>query len=80
MFHRVDDVTTLDGPAFFRLAHRLPAYAGVMQARVLEARQDESSSPAPRLSGYAGPRQEINPGTRATLSADAAFQGVFSFG
>ena len=40
-FHRVDDPMTLDGPRYFSLAMRLGAYAGVMQARAIEARQDE---------------------------------------
>jgi len=39
VFHRVEDIESLDGPRFFRLAHRLPAYGGVMAARVAESEQ-----------------------------------------
>lgn len=28
IFHRIKDITTLDGPTFFTLAYRLPAYEG----------------------------------------------------
>lgn len=82
-FHRIDDVTTMDGPTFFRLAWRLPAYTGVMQARALA--ESESSSPAQPaaqqpLTYGAAARQDINPGTKTTLMAEPAFAGVFSFG
>lgn len=41
-FHRVDDPMTLDGPRYFSLAARLPAYAGILQARVVaEERERE---------------------------------------
>lgn len=40
-FHRVDDPMSIDGPRYFLLAARLPAYAGVMAARVEKLRQDE---------------------------------------
>lgn len=83
VFHRIDDVLAMDGPAFFKLAWRLPAYTGVMQARAIE--ESESSAPAqpaaqrPFTYG-ATARQDINPGTKTTLMAEPAFAGVFSFG
>lgn len=40
-FHRVDDPMTIDGPRYFMLAARLPAYTGVVAARVEKLRQDE---------------------------------------
>lgn len=40
-FHRVDDPMTIDGPRYFSLATRLPAYSGVMAARMEKLRQDE---------------------------------------
>jgi hypothetical protein len=76
VFHRIDDPSTLDGPRFFRLAWRLAAYQGVMQARVTAEQQ--ASEPQQRPFEYGAP--DINPGTQATLQADAAFAGVFSFG
>lgn len=81
VFHRVDDISTLDGPTFFRLAWRLPAYTGVMQARVQAAHEEERPVSASQGAGYAGSRQqEINPGSQATLAAEPAFRGIFSFG
>jgi hypothetical protein len=79
VFHRIDDCNALDGPTYFRLAWRLPAYAGVMQARALAAQSADQPRPSQGDSGAAR-RQEINPGTRATLMAEPAFQGIFSFG
>ncbi len=29
--HRIDNIWEMDGPRFFRLAYRLPAYQGVMR-------------------------------------------------
>lgn len=83
VFHRIDDVSSLDGPTFFRLAWRLTAYTGVMQARAVA--ESETSSPAQPAAQQpfaygATARQEINPGTKATLMAEPAFAGVFSFG
>jgi hypothetical protein len=80
-FHRVDDVMELSGPVFFKLAWRLPAYAGVMQSRAIAASHEESAAPASAQSpAYSPGRQQINPGTQTTLRADPAFQGIFSFG
>ena len=45
VFHRVDDLGTLDGPRFFRLALRIFAYDGVMAARL--AALDDTDTPAP---------------------------------
>lgn len=39
VFHRVDDPLSLSGPEFFRKAHRLAAYSGVMAARVMAAQE-----------------------------------------
>lgn len=36
VFHRVEDIHSLDGPRFFRLALRVFAYQGVMAARLAE--------------------------------------------
>lgn len=41
VFHRVDDIYSMPGPLFFSRAYRLPAYQGVMQARVAEAQERE---------------------------------------
>lgn len=43
VFHRIEDPWSMPGPKFFRFALRLPAYAGVMAARVA-AEQDRSGT------------------------------------
>lgn len=43
VFHRVDDIYSMEGPRFFKMVWRLPAYAGVMSARLEEERQKPSS-------------------------------------
>ncbi len=49
VFHRIEDpLDHLSGPEFFRKAHRLAAYSGVMAARVVAASKD---SP-PASGGY----------------------------
>lgn len=81
VFHRVDDISDLPGPLFFKRAHRLTAYQGVMQARANETAA-EAERPAAGQQSYSSgtSRQDINPGAKATLMAEPAFQGVFSFG
>lgn len=83
VFHRVDDITALDGPTFLRLAWRLPAYQGVMRARLLAEQQDaDGDRPAPSRSAAqaSGDDRDWNPGTKATLMADPNLKGIFSFG
>lgn len=80
VFHRVDDITELAGPVFFRLVWRLPAYAGVLQARQAAESQDAQPAASAPAFAYGGAPRDINPGTRATLAAEPAFQGIFSFG
>lgn len=83
VFHRIDDVMALDGPAFFKLAWRLPAYTGVMQARALAETEtgtvQQQSTQQPFTYG-APARQGINPGTKTALLTEPAFAGIFSFG
>ncbi|MEU8920293.1 hypothetical protein AB0D10_05055 [Kitasatospora sp. NPDC048545] len=79
VFHRIPDVTVLDGPTFLRLAWRMPAYQGVMQARAAAYQEaDTSAGATPRMAP--GRHEEINPGTRTSLMADPAFAGLFSYG
>lgn len=51
VFHRVDDIEELDGPRFFKFCTRLPAYQGVLQARINKEIADEENNPqnAPEL-------------------------------
>jgi hypothetical protein len=53
-----DDIT---GPRYFALAHRLPAYAGVLAARAEAEREDSPSASTP---------------ARATTSARPQYQSV----
>jgi hypothetical protein len=43
-FHRVDDMTQLDGPRFFRMAWRMAAYRGVLYMRMQAEAQDAEES------------------------------------
>jgi hypothetical protein len=79
VFHRVDDITALDGPSFFRMAWRLAAYTGVMQARANAEQQDEPAPAAPGSAPSSRQQRDVNPGTQTTLQADPAFAGIFSF-
>jgi hypothetical protein len=47
VFHRVDDIYSLDGPRFFRLAARLSAYQGVMAVRVMDQQEKANPTPTP---------------------------------
>jgi hypothetical protein len=85
--HRVDDIRLMDGPRFFRLAHRLPWYEGVMRGRVRAEMAEEEETPRPRQqqhtarpAGRTRPGYREVPATKAALSLDPAMQGIFSFG
>lgn len=82
--HRVDDIWQMPPARFFMLAHRLPAYQGVMRERALAdqrvgepepaaATAQTAATPAPRA-----PSARDRPVTRAALH-DPAFKGIFSF-
>lgn len=49
-----DDIS---GPRYFALAHRLPAYAGVLAARAEAEREDDSPATPARSTSSARPRQ-----------------------
>lgn len=68
-FHRVDDaVSTLPAPLYFARAIRLGAYAGVMQARILEARQREQGGTSFNVGGRAGAANQ-GPATKISDTA-----------
>lgn len=72
-FHRVDDPMTLDGPTYFSRAHRLAAYAGVMQSRVIAQQQEDA--PAPRsASSPAAPAHVPDTVALAMLAGDERYQ------
>lgn len=74
------DTYDMDGPRYLALAHRLPAYQGVMAARIEEERED-----APASSSQPATRQEYQPqqagGDRREVSLTAfrvQFPGLVS--
>ncbi len=50
-FHRVDDVSTIDGPRYFALAQRLSAYGGVIGAIMAERQRRENDDGSGAHSG-----------------------------
>lgn len=88
VFHRIDDITSLPGPVFYRMAARLFAYQGVMQARQMAARQDEGDAPAPAPQQGPAPRQmgrdsagrDVIPATRAAVQSHPELAGIIEFG
>jgi hypothetical protein len=77
VFHRVDDIATLPGPTFFRMAWRIGAYQGVMAIRAAEARKTE---PEPARTVAVGPSWPAPRGAVTKETVDPAFKGIFSFG
>lgn len=62
----VDDMLALDGPRFLRLAVRMPAYAGVMQARaqaLLDAERAEDRYLAGQTASTAVTSRRGSPGS-----------------
>jgi hypothetical protein len=85
-FHHVDDITALPGPVFFRLAHRLGAYDGVMRLRSMMLAREQEPRPPQRTPAAAAPPQPrrrppagaVTPETLA--SEDALLGRIISFG
>ena len=79
--HRVPDITVLDGRSFFRLAHRLTAYRGVMRERALAEQEEGAPPPAapPQRTVAPEPAAPIRAAGRGTpelLPAPAASRGA----
>lgn len=75
----------MPGPRFFRMAHRMPAYRGVMRERVTALAREQEGAQQPSAAAYSpaqasGGGRRVVPGTRAALQADPVMAGVFSFG
>ncbi|GAA3230668.1 hypothetical protein GCM10017691_23830 [Pseudonocardia petroleophila] len=45
VFHRVDDIYSLDGPRFFQWAYRITAYEGMVKMRWMAEDQKRSQQP-----------------------------------
>lgn len=56
-FHRIDNIWAMNGPRFFALAYRLPAYRGVMRA-LAEKQANEQH----RRTGTTGPVIQVGAG------------------
>ena len=96
VLHRVDDIYSMPGAKFLRMACRITAYVGVMQARAdaLMKADETEAEPAQRVTTrdvYAetcpasAPRQDLNgprvvDGSRASLMADPVFSGLIEMG
>lgn len=75
VFHRVDDArTSLPAPLYFARANRLGAYAGVMQARIVEQQRNENGTPSV---GVSGPRQQ---GAATKVSDDVMLERLANEG
>lgn len=44
VFHRVEDIYSMPGPRFFKLAYRIFAYEGVMAARIMAEQEKKRPS------------------------------------
>jgi hypothetical protein len=71
-----DDIT---GPRFFALAHRLPAYSGVMAARI-EAQRDQGGSRAPASTAAAPPASSGGTKEVSLTAFRVMFPGIVSGG
>lgn len=73
----------MQAPRFFQLAVRVPAYQGVMQARLAAQQHDQSPAPSttrpPGRGHKTTPNREVAP-TRAAIGADPLLSGIVSFG
>lgn len=74
--YRIDDMRSLSGPRFFRLAWRVAAYSGVMAARV-NAQADDDEQPA-RRGASTGQVERVEP-TRTAIEADPILSSLISF-
>ena len=72
-FYRLD-TDTLTGPRYFRLAHRVSAYGGVMTARVNAEQQQPGVMPTPST-GEQGVTH-VPATSKAALGAHDAFAGL----
>jgi hypothetical protein len=80
-FHRIDDIEAMDAVRFFKLAVRLPAYAGVLAARALAEQQaaESGSSPSGSPASRSSDDYQVAP-TRQAMAADPVLSQVMSFG
>lgn len=83
--HRVDDIQAMPAARFFRFAHRLAAYRGVMRERAIALQREREDEPqyAPVRQAQPGRASKPAPGrapvTEAALS-DPVMSKIFSFG
>jgi hypothetical protein len=80
VFHRVDDITTLPGPVFCRMAWRLASYQGVMAIRVAEARGELDGGGGGQQRDAPGPRPRAAEGVVTASTVHPDHKGIFSFG
>lgn len=59
VFHRIEDPWSLPGPEFFRKAHRIAAYRGVMYARAMAEHHRKTSTPQGHPTHHSGQSTEV---------------------
>lgn len=77
--HRVDDMWSMPGPKFLRLALRTVAYAGVMQARaqaLIDAGTAETGTATPMPTATP---QRATEGTRDAVEASPRLSGLIDW-
>lgn len=80
--HGIRDMSKLSGAALCKLAYRLTAYQGVMQARYAEqvADQESEQGSAPSMPQRGSQQRQVVPATKAALQADPVMAQMISFG
>jgi hypothetical protein len=73
--HRIDDVWSLPGPRFFKLAWRLAAYQGCMRDNAIAAARRLQADPPPQL-----PATTATPAIKAVVGGNPDLARIFSFG
>lgn len=76
VFHRIDDIYSMPSARFFTFATRLPAYQGVLAARVMA--EQEQQNPASRPGPGIQPDRVID-AAREPVQDDPALAGIVSF-
>lgn len=75
--HRVADVYAMDGPVFFRLAHRMAAYRGVMRMHAEADAARRETPPGAAVPARPGPPRRV---ADAELRHSEEFAGIVDWG
>ena len=81
VLHRVDDMWSMPGAKFLRLAKRTVAYLGVMQARaqaLIDADKAETGDATPIPASRSAPQRVVE-GTQAAVEASPRLSGLIDW-